>query len=63
MMYRFIWEDDGEFVDDVVVSEFVAVRLLRAEGIEEADAGWLLKGRAAHFDTLDGYRLTIRPEG
>lgn len=63
MMYRFIWEDDGEFVDDVVVSEFVAVRLLRAEGIEEADAGWLLKGRGAHLDTLDGYRLTVRAEG
>lgn len=63
MMYRFIWEDDGEFVDDVVVSEFVAVRLLQAEGIEEADANLFLKMRGVHLDTLDGYRLTIRAEG
>jgi len=63
MMYRFIWEDDGEFVDDVVVSEFVAVRLLQAEGVEEATANLLLKMRGAHLDTVDGYRLTVRAEG
>lgn len=63
MMYRFTWEDDGEFVDDAVVSEFVAVRLLQAEGIEEADAGLFLREKVAHLDTVDGYRLTIRAEG
>lgn len=61
MMYKFTWKDLGEVVAVEEVGYFVAVRLLKGEGLEESDAAlWLCRMELPlKMECADGYDLTV----
>lgn len=63
MMYKFTWKDLGEVVAVEEVGYFVAVRLLKSEGMEESDAALWLDGvdeeMSLRTKCADGYELTV----
>lgn len=64
MKYSVEWYDLGFLLERAVVSYFHLLRLLRAEGMEEADfALWESRyneGEAMTLRSSDGYFMTIK---